>query len=117
MLAFPKRELPKNRVKGILPKSSDAFVRIDPLSGDGLIPHHRNGLGSAIAVRGHQDAALFGPAGMAAETAGNIERIPPVPAAISQEIKNRICTCHNIVLLHVSPWICTALNRTCAWIS
>ena len=90
MLAFPKRELPKNRVKGILTKSSDAFVRIDPLSGDGLIPHHRNGLGPAIAVRGHQDAALFGPAGMNADAAGDVERIPPVTAAAFQKIKYRV---------------------------
>ena len=90
MLTFPKRELPENRVKGILPKGSDAFVRINPLPGDGLIPYHRNGLGPAIAVRGHQGAALFGPAGMDADAAGDVECIPPIPAAISQEIKNRI---------------------------
>src|SRR5699024_7539330 len=93
LLAFPKRELTENRVKGILAKGSDAFVRIDPLPGDGLIPHHRNGLGPAIAVRGHQYAALIGSAGMAAETAWDIERVPPVPAAVFEEIKNRICIC------------------------
>ena len=106
MLTFPNRKFLENPIKGVPLKCTDAFVRINPLPCDGLIPYHRDCPGPPMTVRNHQGAALFGPAGMDADAAGDIERVPPGATAVFQEIKNRIGICiHNRNLL---IFICAA---------
>lgn len=112
VLAFPNRKFLENTIKGVPLKRSDAFVRINPLACDRLILYHRDCPGPSIAVRNHQGATLFGLAGMDADAAGDIERVPPGPTAVSQEIKNRIGTCtHNRNLL---IFICVAQKEACS---
>ena len=101
VLTFPNRKFLENLVKGVPLKHTDAFVRINPLACNSLIAHDSYGPGTAIAVRSHQGAALLGPAGMNTDAAGDIERIPPGPAAVSQEIKNRTKTCTHNRNLHI----------------